>query len=192
MTRAHLGSTRYMPVNRMREGNHSKKAFQNRPWSLRRQMSEHAREEGVMDVGASFVADDEASEPVDPGEAALDDPTMGPELLAALNTSPCDAVLDAPATARLATSSSVVGLVGVQLAGPATWSTPFAGDGGHGVDQALEKPLSWTLAPVRRKASGTPQRSVIRWRLVPGLPRSVGLGPIAWFCQLSRQQLDFG
>ncbi len=71
-----------------------------------------------MGVGASFVADDEAPEVIDPREAALDDPGMLAELFAALHTSPCNSVLDAPATARLATSSSVVGLVGVQLAGP--------------------------------------------------------------------------
>ncbi len=39
--------------------------------------------------------------------------------------------------------------------------------------------LSWTLAPVKANASGMPRRSVIRWRLVPGLPRSVGFGPVA-------------
>lgn len=39
--------------------------------------------------------------------------------------------------------------------------------------------LSCTFAPVSTKASGRPCRSVSRWRFVPALPRSVGLGPVA-------------
>lgn len=38
---------------------------------------------------------------------------------------------------------------------------------------------SGTLAPVIRIAKGCPTRSEITCRLVPGLPRSVGLGPVA-------------
>lgn len=50
---------------------------------------------------------------------------------------------------------------------------------GMASSSASKGTLSWTLAPVRMKASGIPRRSVIRWRLVPGLPRSVGFGPVA-------------
>src|SRR5690606_3076359 len=39
--------------------------------------------------------------------------------------------------------------------------------------------LSWRLAPVRTTARGMPVRSTMMWRLVPGLPRSVGFGPVA-------------
>ncbi len=39
--------------------------------------------------------------------------------------------------------------------------------------------LSWRLAPVRTRASGRSVRSTTRCRLVPGLPRSVGFGPVA-------------
>lgn len=41
------------------------------------------------------------------------------------------------------------------------------------------KGVSWAFAPLSRLASGIPCASVIRCRLVPGLPRSVGLGPTA-------------
>ncbi len=37
---------------------------------------------------------------------------------------------------------------------------------------------SWALAAERRIASGIPLRSTTTWYLVPGLPRSVGLGPV--------------
>ena len=39
--------------------------------------------------------------------------------------------------------------------------------------------LSWRFAPVTVRASGVPRASVTAWRLVPGLPRPVGLGPVA-------------
>ena len=36
---------------------------------------------------------------------------------------------------------------------------------------------SWRLPPVRVTARGTPPASLIRWCLLPGRPRSTGLGP---------------
>ena len=39
--------------------------------------------------------------------------------------------------------------------------------------------LSWRLAGLRRTPSGVPRRSTTRWRFVPGLPRSVGFGPVS-------------
>ena len=38
---------------------------------------------------------------------------------------------------------------------------------------------SWTLAALSLTASGTPCRSITRWRFVPGLPRSVGFGQVS-------------
>ena len=37
--------------------------------------------------------------------------------------------------------------------------------------------LSWRLAPLSVRPSGVPRASVTRWRLMPGLARSVGFGP---------------
>ncbi len=39
--------------------------------------------------------------------------------------------------------------------------------------------LSWPLAPVSLRPGGVPFASTTRWRFVPGLPRSAGLGPVA-------------
>jgi hypothetical protein len=38
---------------------------------------------------------------------------------------------------------------------------------------------SWVLAADRPTARGMPRRSTSRWYLLPGLPRSVGLGPVS-------------
>ena len=39
--------------------------------------------------------------------------------------------------------------------------------------------LSCRLAPLRARPSGVPRASVTAWRLLPGLPRSVGFGPVS-------------
>jgi hypothetical protein len=39
--------------------------------------------------------------------------------------------------------------------------------------------LSCRLAPLKQKPSGVPRASVTTWRFVPGLPLSVGFGPVA-------------
>jgi hypothetical protein len=37
---------------------------------------------------------------------------------------------------------------------------------------------SWALAAESREAKGLPLRSITRWSLEPGLPRSTGFGPV--------------
>ena len=92
-----------------------------------------------MDVDAAFVSDGEPSEAVDPCEASFDDPSMATEFLRGVLASAGDARLDIPARAGIAAVSVIVGFVGVQLAWPAARAAGFAGDGGNGVDQLLER-----------------------------------------------------
>lgn len=49
--------------------------------------------------------------------------------------------------------------------------------GGMASRRASKTRLSWTFAAVNRTTRGTPPRSTTTCRFVPGLPRSVGLGP---------------
>ena len=51
--------------------------------------------------------------------------------------------------------------------------------GGIASSVATSWVLSCVLAPVRTTPSGVPRASTTRWRFVPGLPRSVGFGPVA-------------
>src|SRR5215208_7044691 len=76
-----------------------------------------------MEVGVPFVADGEASAAVEPGDGALDDPAMTPELRAGLDALAGDAAEDAPASEVGAAPSAVVRLVGVELAGAHAWAT---------------------------------------------------------------------
>jgi hypothetical protein len=51
--------------------------------------------------------------------------------------------------------------------------------GGMASSNGMSCIASWELAAERRIASGIPVWSTTRWYLEPGLPRSVGFGPVA-------------
>lgn len=93
-----------------------------------------------MDVEPSFVADGKSSKRIEPGEAALDDPSVAAKLLAGLDAAPGDAGLDPAALASSAAATIVVGFVGVQLVRPAPWSAALAGDRHNRVKQIFERP----------------------------------------------------
>ncbi len=132
-----------------------------------------------MDVEPAFVSDGKPAEAVEPGEAPLDDPSVPAEFLLRFDPAPGDARLDATPMTGASTATVITGFVGMQLVGPASWSAAFACDGRHGVEQVLERHAVVDVGSGQPDASGMPRRSVIRWRFVSGLPRSVGFGPVA-------------
>lgn len=93
----------------------------------------------MVNVEASFVADGEAAEAVQPGEGPLDDPAMTAELLAGFNAASCDAGFDAPAFAGLAASSEVVRLVGMEFGRSSSRAAWLAADGRDGIQQFVER-----------------------------------------------------
>ncbi len=68
-----------------------------------------------MDIGAALVADSEAAELSEPGQGALDLPTVPPGLLAAIGAAPGDARDDAAGTALAAAAAMAIPFVRVQL-----------------------------------------------------------------------------
>ncbi len=92
-----------------------------------------------MDVGAAFVADCQATELVEPGEAALDDPAVAAELLGAFDAASGDPWHDVSAPAGITAAAVIVGFVGVQLVGPLPGTSRFAADGGNCIDQRFER-----------------------------------------------------
>ena len=92
----------------------------------------------MVDVEASFVADGEAAEAVQPSEGPLDNPAMTAELLTGSDAASFNASLDTSSLAGLAASAKVVGFVGMELgrslSGPASPST----DGRNGIQQLVE------------------------------------------------------
>lgn len=97
-------------------------------------------QEGEVDVGAPFVADGEATELSEPGEGALDDPSMPSETLRAFDAAPRNARDDAALSEVTPAPRVVVSLVGMQLVGPLARPSGALADGRDCVDQGRQQP----------------------------------------------------
>ena len=91
-----------------------------------------------MDVNPAFVADCEAAESVQPGEAAFDNPAVASQFLACLDAASGNARLYATSDAGASASPVIVGFVGVQLVRPSTWSATRAPDRRNAVEQLFQ------------------------------------------------------
>jgi hypothetical protein len=81
-----------------------------------------------------------------------------------------------PPAARVVVALVQVELVGRRRGRPGRpWEPLTAGTASTSRSSSSE---SWVLAADRPTASGMPRRSTSRWYLDPGLPRSVGFGPV--------------
>ena len=94
--------------------------------------------EGVVDVVAPLVADDQPAHLVQPGDGSLDDPAVPAQPLGGLDPRPGDAALDPPAAEHALVSSRAVALVGVQLLGPPARPPTLATHGRNRIDQPLQ------------------------------------------------------
>ena len=132
-----------------------------------------------MDVGATLVAHDQPPEAGHPREGSLRHPAVPSEAAAVLDALAGDARDDAAAAQGMADRAAGVGLVGVELPRPPSWpAAPSPLIPGTASSVASSISLSCQLAGLIVRPSGVPSASVTRWRFVPGLPRSVGLGPV--------------
>ena len=128
-------------------------------------------EEGIVERRVALVAHQEAPVAVQPGKAAFDHPAVASKPLAGLDAAAGDPRGDAPAAESGAVATGRVPQVRVQFTGP----SPRPAAASTRRDSTVP---SFTLAAVLRVASGVPCPSTTRWSWVPGLPRSVGLGPV--------------
>lgn len=85
-------------------------------------------EEGFVDVVASFPADPEAAEAVEPGDGALDDPAVAAETRSVGDTSAGDHRFDALGTDESAVLVVVVTAVAEHSVGPPTRASDQARD----------------------------------------------------------------
>lgn len=146
-------------------------------------IDERAGERGkdIVDVASAFVACDEPIVSLDLSKGALDDSPVLPERLAGLDAAPGNPRSDPAMSAGLDAAAMAVGLVGVKLVWPALRPARLAIDRRDTVEQFLEGQAvfgSLVSALVRKKASGIPLLSVIKWRFVPSLPLSIWFGPV--------------
>jgi len=130
--------------------------------------------EGGEDVGAPFVTDGDAAEAGEPGERTLDHPSVSAEAFAAFYAAPGNPRNDRPPAA-----GEVIALVGVQLGRSAPWSARHWRIAGTASTSASRSLLSCRLAGEILMARRMPLASTRMCRLEPGLPRSVGFGPVS-------------
>ena len=88
-----------------------------------------------MDLGPSFVADEEAAKLVQPGEGALDDPSQASEAGAVRGLLAGDQGRDAALAQRQPVAAVVVPAVADELAGTATWTADQPCDRGDPIDE---------------------------------------------------------
>ena len=91
-----------------------------------------------MDVDASFVADGETPEAIEPGECAFDDPAIPAETFAGLDAASGDARRDAASPAGAAAATMIIGLVRMQLSRPAPRPAALAADRRNCIEHLLE------------------------------------------------------
>src|ERR687885_1333676 len=135
-------------------------------------------EEVFVDVGPPLVAYREPPVAGQPRQRSLHHPPVTTELLAGIHPAPGDAALDAAPSERLAAPGEVVTLVGVQLHRALARSAPTRLANREGGVHGLLKDLRAVDVCGREHYRERHASSVrTRWRLEPGLPRSVGFLP---------------
>ncbi len=109
-----------------------------------------------MDIGTPLVADGKAAKLGEPGQGALDFPTVSAETLAAVDAAPGDARSDAAGAALSAAAAMVVGLVSVEFVRAAARSSLAAPDRWHRIQRwrqhAAIVPVGPTDGQAKRRA----------------------------------------
>ena len=132
-----------------------------------------------MDLGSSFVADEQSFHLVEPADRAFDDPTVSANPRTVFGVAASDHRLDASGPDQAAVLVVVVAAVGDHHLGSAAGPAREAGDGGTRSSSGSSWVTSLRLPPVSVQASGVPCASVRRWCLEPARPLSTGLGPVS-------------
>jgi hypothetical protein len=128
--------------------------------------------EGLVDVGASLVADRQAAEAVEPSVCALHHPPVPAQPLAAVDAAARDARHNPTRSTLMSARSGVVGFVGVQLVGSPSRPSPSAvAQGRDGIEGRRHHhavvPVGPTQADAERRAAGIGDEVAFRARLAP-------------------------
>jgi hypothetical protein len=127
-----------------------------------------------VDVLAALVADGEATELVEPGERAFDDPAMTPKPVARIDPFAGDPNFDPAAMQEATAARDVIRLVGVELDRTFAGATARTLDGRNRINQLLEDGTVVTVgagderrergaAPVRNKVALRARFAAICW-----------------------------
>lgn len=130
-------------------------------------------------AGVAVVAGRHPAVPGEPGDAAFDLPAVSAKPLVGLHAAAGDAGGDAAAGEPRAQVGDVVAPVGVQLVRRRRRGPRRERTAGIARTKGLSACWSLVLAAETATARGRPVASVSTWSLLPGLPRSTGLGPVS-------------
>jgi hypothetical protein len=136
-------------------------------------------DEGQEVLGLSLVTAVQPSASGQPGDRSLDDPAMPAEPRGRLDALAGDAVADTTLAKPFPQVVVVVALVCMELGRTPAARSAAGADGRDPRTSGCRLRLSCMFAPETPSDSGTPFRSVMRWIFDPGLPRSVGFGPVS-------------
>ena len=133
-----------------------------------------------MDVGAPLVADRKPAEAVQPGQRALDDPSVPPQPFAGLHASSCDPGPDRSGTTLGPAAAMIVGLVGMQPLGSLAGSTLAVPHTGHRVQGCSQHdavvPVGRAQTDPKRGASAVDHKVALRARFAAIRWVRAGLG----------------
>ena len=122
-------------------------------------------EEGFMDVGAAVVADEQPLELVEPGEAALDNPSVAAQAGAVVGLPSGDHGLDPALPELAAVAVLVVAAVGDQRVGAPAWSSAPAAHRRHALNERDQLgdvvAVAAAQRPGERDAAGVDEQVVL-------------------------------
>jgi len=124
-----------------------------------------------MDVGASFVADGQPAEAMEPGQGALHHPTVSTQALAGVDALAGDAHPDVASGQRLAAAGDVRGLIGMQFGGPLASLSGRGLGRRDGVEQVLKDNRVVAVGPRQergqRDSGALDHKMALRARFAP-------------------------
>lgn len=131
-----------------------------------------------MAIRPPLLAHRQPSKAVEPGQGPLHHPAIPPQALAALDPFAGDPHLDPPSPQRLPTVPIVVAFIGMPFRGTLPRSAAHPLDRRDLLDQRLEYHRIMDVGG--RQHHGQRDLLAVDLRFEPGLPVSVGFGPVAW------------
>jgi len=128
----------------------------------------------LVDVVAALISDGQASEAVEPCEAALDHPAMSAEFFAAFDAAPGNARHDVAASVGFAAARIIIPLIGMAFSGPAQRTTRFSRNRRNGIEHLFKHGAIMNVgtgqpdrerraAPIRHQVTFRAWLAAIRW-----------------------------
>src|SRR4051794_34139901 len=131
-----------------------------------------------MDVVPPLISDPEATVLMQPTQGPLHHPAEDAQSTAVLRPPLGQHRLDPELTKPLPVRLRIVTSVALHPIGTTPGMARLALHRRDALNNGANPLMSGTLAPVVAAVSGMPCASVRTWCLLPGLPRSTGLGPV--------------